>query len=299
MDDVLLAGNLAGGQEDVRILKNRGLVVRVGHEVRGDVALVETHALGELKVKAEAVVVLDGHDAVLTDLVQSLGDLLANLGVGCGDRGGGGDLVLGLHVLGGGDQFLDDGVGGLLDAATQRDRVGAGDNVLQAFVHEGLGQHGGGGGSVARDVVGLLGDFLDQLGADALVRILKIDFLGDGDAIVGDGRCAIGLVEHHIAALRAQSDLHGVGELVETRKHALTSFLVVCNDLCHGCVSSKWLHGTESHLGRGVAADRQLPAVTLTPRVLIGRLALSVPECQHIHEDCAVGLKSSRDPRRP
>jgi hypothetical protein len=116
-------------------------------------------------------------------------------------------------------------------------------------VHEGLGQHGGGGGSVARDVVGLLGDFLDQLGADALVRILKIDFLGDGDAIVGDGRCAIGLVEHHIAALRAQSDLHGVGELVETRKHALTSFLVVCNDLCHGCVSSKWLHGTESHLG--------------------------------------------------
>ncbi|BBA54921.1 hypothetical protein HMPREF3196_00652 [Bifidobacterium bifidum] len=48
-----------------------------------------------------------------------------------------------------------------------------------------------------------------------------------------------------------------------------------------------------------MAADRQLPAVTLTPRVLIGRLALSVPECQHIHEDCAVGLKSSRDPRRP
>ncbi|ERI83123.1 hypothetical protein BIFBIF_01127 [Bifidobacterium bifidum ATCC 29521 = JCM 1255 = DSM 20456] len=24
-----------------------------------------------------------------------------------------------------------------------------------------------------------------------------------------------------------------------------------------------------------------------------------MPECQHIHEDCAVGLKSSRDPRRP
>ena len=80
MDDILLGAELAGGQEDVRILEHGGLVLGVGHEVRSDVALVEAHALGEVKVQAEAVVVLDGHDAILADLVQSLGDLLANLG---------------------------------------------------------------------------------------------------------------------------------------------------------------------------------------------------------------------------
>ncbi len=230
---ILLAGNLAGGQKDVRILEHGGLVVGVGDEVRGDVALVETHALGEIEVQAEAVVVLNGHDAVLADLVQSLCDLLANLGIGCGDRGGRGDLILGLDVLGGRDELLDDRVGGLLNATAQGDRVGAGNHVLQTLVNQRLGQHGGGGGAVAGDVVGLLGDFLDQLGADALVRILEIDLLGDGNTIIGDGGSAIGLVQHHVATLGTQRDLDGVGELVEAREHSLTSFLVVRNDLCH------------------------------------------------------------------
>ena len=90
------------------------------------------------------------------------------------------DLILGLNVLGRCDEFLDDGVGGLLDATTQRDRVGAGGDVLQTLVHQGLGQHGCGGGAVACDVIGLLGDFLDQFGADTLIRIVQIDFLCDG-----------------------------------------------------------------------------------------------------------------------
>ena len=74
------------------ILENGGLVLGVGHEVRSDVALVEAHALGEVKVKTEAVVVLDGHDAILADLVQSFGDLLADFRISGGDRCGGSDL---------------------------------------------------------------------------------------------------------------------------------------------------------------------------------------------------------------
>ena len=234
--DVLLGGDLAGGQQNVRILEHGGLVVSVGDEVRGNVALVETHALGEVEVQTEAVVIFNGHNAILADLVQSLSDLLADLGVSSGDGGGSSNLVLGLNVLGSNDELLDDDLGGLLNAATQRDRVGTGDHVLQTLVNQGLGEHGCGGGTVAGDVVGLLGDFLDQLGADALVRILKVDFLGNGHAIVGDGRSAVGLVEHDIAALRTQGDLDGVGELIETLQHALTGFLIIRNDLCHGCV---------------------------------------------------------------
>ena len=245
--DVLLGGDLAGGQQNVRVFEHCGLVVSVGDEVRGDVALVETHALGEVEVQAEAVVVFNGHNAVLADLVQSLSDLLADLRVSGGDGGGSSDLVLGLDVLGGSDEFLDDDLGGLLDAATQGDRVGAGDHVLQTLVNQGLSEHGCSGGAVTGDVVGLLGDFLDQLGADALVRVFKVDFLGDGHAIVGDGRSAVGLVEHDVAALRAQSDLDGVGELVKALQHALTGFLIIRDDLCHGCVFLQMARYTGYH----------------------------------------------------
>ena len=42
-----------------------------------------------------------------------------------------------------------------------------------------LGEHGRGGGAVAGDVVGLGGDFLDELGAHVLERVVELDFLGD------------------------------------------------------------------------------------------------------------------------
>ena len=157
-------------------------------------------------------------------------------------------------------------------------------------MHQGLGEHGSGRGAIACDVVGLLRDFLDQFGADTLIRLLKIDFLGDGDAIVGDGRSAIGLVEHDIAALRTERDLDGVSELVETREHSLASFLVVCNDLCH--CSSTYGYTVWSSTRCPKYADRQLPVITLGFRVLIGRLALSALECQHRPRYCAVGMKS-------
>ena len=233
MHDVLLRAHLAGGQQDVRLFEHCGLIFGVGHEVRSDIALVETHAFGEVQIQAEAVVVLNGHDAVLANLVKSFGDPLADFRIGGGNRCGSSDLILGLNVLGSCDKLLDDGFGSLLDTTTQSDRVGAGGDVLQAFVHQGLGEHGCGGGTVASDVIGLLGDFLDQFGADALVRVVQVDFLGDGDTIVGDGRSAVGLVEDHVAALRTEGDLDGISELVEAREHSLTSFVVVCNDLCH------------------------------------------------------------------
>ena len=172
-------------------------------------------------------------DAVVADLLEGLGDEGADLLVGGGDRGGRGDLVLGLDVLGVGQETLDDGRDGLVDAAAHGDRVGAGGDVAQTLAHQGLGQDGGGGGAVTRDVVGLLGDLLDELGADLLVGLLELDLLGDGHAVVGDRGGAPLLVEHDVAALGAQGDLDGVGEGVETALHAAAGLLVEGDDLGH------------------------------------------------------------------
>ena len=103
----------------------------------------------------------------------------------------------------------------------------------QALAHQGLGQDGGGGGAVARDVVGLLGDLLDELGADLLVGLLELDLLGDGHAVVGDRGGAPLLVEHDVTALGAQGDLDGVGEGVEAALHAAAGLLVEGDDLGH------------------------------------------------------------------
>ena len=118
-------------------------------------------------------------------------------------------------------QLVDDHFDGLLDAALQLHRVGAGDDVLRALAEDRLGQHGGGGGAVAGDVGGLARHFADHLGAHVLERILQLDFLGDGDAVLGDGGGAELLVEDDVAALGAEGDLDGVGEGVDAAEDRL------------------------------------------------------------------------------
>src|SRR5215207_9084765 len=211
-EQILDVRDLAVDDEDVRVLEDRRLALGVRHEVRRQVPLVEAHALGELELGAEGVRLLDGDDALLADLVDRLGDDRADLGVGGGDGGRGRDLFLGLDLLRGREQLGGDGCDGLLDAALQRDRVCAGGDVAEAFAHERLGEHDRGGGAVTADVIGLLGDLLDELGADLLVRVVELDLLGDRDAVVRDGGGAPLLLEDDVAAPWTEGHLDGVGE---------------------------------------------------------------------------------------
>ena len=146
---------------------------------------------------------------------------------------------------------VDGGLDGGLDALLERHRVGAGGHVAQALAHHRPGQHRGGGGAVTGDVVGLLGDFLDQLGADLLVRVLELDLLGDGDAVVGDRGRAPLLLEHDVAALRAEGDAHGVGELVHARLEGAAGLLVERDDLGHAKCPSVGLALSASRLLTG------------------------------------------------
>ena len=113
-------------------------------------------------------------------------------------------------------EHLGDLVGGRGDArAAAPVGLAPGRDVAQALGDHRLGEHGGGGGAVAGDVVGLGGDGLGQLGAEVLVRVVELDLAGDGDAVVGDGRAAELLVQHDVPAARAEGDLDRVGQLVD------------------------------------------------------------------------------------
>src|SRR5579884_680207 len=231
-------GDLALVDQDVRVLEDGLLALLVGDHVRREVALVELHALGELEGEAEGVVLLDRDDAVLADLVHRLGDQVADRLVLRGDRADLGDGLLGLDRLGGGQQVVGDRLDRRVDAALERDRLRAGRDVAQALTHQRLGQHGRGGGAVARDVVGLGRDLLGELGAEVLVRVLELDLAGDGHAVVGDRRRAELLVDDDVAALRADRHLDRVGERVDAALQLAAGVLVELQHLGHECQAS-------------------------------------------------------------
>ena len=92
--------DLRADEQHVGVVEDGLHALGVGDEVGRDVALVEAHALDEVHLHAEGLALLDGDDAVLADLVDGLGDHLADLGVGRGDGGDLGDLLLVVDVLG-------------------------------------------------------------------------------------------------------------------------------------------------------------------------------------------------------
>src|SRR5690606_5381432 len=222
-------------EEDVRVLEHGLLAVGVRDEVGVQVALVEAHTLGQLELGAEGLSLLDRDDALLADLVDGLGDQRADLRVSGRDRRGRGDLVLGLDLAGVRLKLGDDGRNGLLDTALEAHGVGAGGDVAEALAHERLSEHRSRRRTVTGDVVGLLGDLLDELRTDLLVRVVELDLLSDRHTVVRDRGRAPLLLQNDVAAARAERHLDGVGQLVEAALEAATGLLVESDHLCHVC----------------------------------------------------------------
>src|SRR5205085_1445585 len=209
--------------QDVGVAKLDLHLLRVGDEVGREIAAVELHALDDVQLELEALGLLDRDHAFLADLLHRLGDLLADDGVAVGrDDADLGDLVGTGDRLGARLQIVDHFDDGEIDAALQVHRVHAGGNRLHALADDRLGQHGGGGGAVAGEVIGLRRDLAQHLRAHILELVLQLDLLGDGNAVLGDPRSAEALVEDDVAALGAEGDLHRVGEDVDAAQDALT-----------------------------------------------------------------------------
>src|SRR3954469_19467703 len=219
-------GDLLVGDQDERVVEDSLHPIRVGHEVGRDVAPVELHALGVFLLEAQALAFLDGDDAVLADLVHHLGDDLADFRVRGADGGHGRDLLAVVDRARDPLDLLHDRVDRGLDAALDDHRVGPGGHHAKALGDERLAEHDRRRGAVAGDVVGLGRDFLEELRAHVLERIVELDVPSDGDAVIGDGRRAELLVEDDVPTLRADRDLDGVGEAVDTALERTTSGLV-------------------------------------------------------------------------
>ncbi len=222
--------------QDVGVFEDDLHPVLVGDEVRAEVAPVELHPLDDVDGGLEPLAFFDGDHAVLADPLEGVGQLLADrLVVVGGDRGDLVDLLLG-DGLGLALDVLDDGDDRLVDAPLQGHRIRAGGEGLQAFLEDRLGQDGGGGGAVAGGVGGLRGGLLDELGAHVFIRVGQLDLLGHGHAVLGDGRAAPPLVDHGVAAARAQCAPDGPGQLGDAARQLLAGLLIVGHHLRHGSI---------------------------------------------------------------
>src|SRR5690606_29778563 len=143
-------------QQDKRVFQQGDLLLGVVDEVGREVAAVELHAFHDIQFILQRLAVFDGDHAFLADLVHGVGDDFADGGVAVGGDGTDlGDFLAGGGGLGSLLQFGDQGFNSLVDTALEVHRVHAGGHVLHAFADDGLGQHGGGGGTVTGVVAGL------------------------------------------------------------------------------------------------------------------------------------------------
>src|SRR5580693_250319 len=213
-------GELLLVDQDVGVVEFDAHLVGVGDEVGRDVTAVELHAFDDVEFGFERLGFLNRDHALIADLLHGIGEALADFRIAVGGDGADlGDFLVRGDLLGILDEVGDHGFHGQIDTALQIHRVHAGGNRLGAFLHNRRGQHGRGGGAVAGSIGRLGGYFAHHLGAHVLELVVKLDFLGDGDAVLGDAGGAERLVEHDVAALRTERDLHRVVEDFDAAQH--------------------------------------------------------------------------------
>src|SRR6266536_1054894 len=284
---LLVGRDLGFDDQDVGIVEHCFHSLRVSGEVGRDVALVEAHALGELKLQSEGLALLDGDDAFLADLVHRLGDHVTDRDVASGDGRGGCDLLLGLDILGNLGKLFAHPLNRGLDAPLERHRVGPGGHIAQALANQRLGKHCRRGRAVAGNVIISLRDFLDELCADLLPWILELDLLGNRYTVIGDRWGAPLLLEDDIASLGPKRHLYGIGELIHAAFEAPPGLFIERDHL-----GSHRLQSSRNSFWR--AQTEPMPATddTVRCRSLPGRipgliapippnvLSLSTRECQ-------------------
>src|ERR1039458_941628 len=89
-----------------------------------------------------------------------------------------------------GTQRLDRHACGAVQSALEIYRAGASDDVANAVGENRMRKDGGGAGAVADDIPIPSRSVAKHLGAEVLLGVLEIEFLGDGDAVVANDRRA-------------------------------------------------------------------------------------------------------------
>ena len=236
--DILDCGDLLVCDQDEGIFQVRFHLVHISCHISADIASVKLHAFDQVKLGQHGLGLFDGDDAVLGNLFHSVCDHSADILVTGGNGSDLLDVVLALdgsaHCLDG----FDCCIGGLSHALAQDDGICTCCQVLHTFVDHGLCQNSCGRGAVTCDIVGLGGNFLYELCAHVLERILEFNFLCNGNTIICDRRSAVGLIQNNVSALGSKCDLNCISEFIDTFSKRYACVCAVLKFLCHYLTTS-------------------------------------------------------------
>ena len=231
--NVVDQGDLPVGNEYVRIAHNGFHLVRIRYHVRGNVATVELHAFYGFQRSFHGLGFFYGDHAVITHFFHGIGNQAADFFITGRNGSNLCFFFLGADSLGRLLQFIHQSIGSFLDALLQDHGVGTGHHVLHAFMHNGLGQHRSGGGTIAGDVIGLGGNFTDQGSAHVFKWIFQFNVLGNGHAIIGDGGRTEFLFQDNVTAFGPQCYFYGISQFIDAAFQAATSIFIKFNQFSH------------------------------------------------------------------
>ena len=214
--DILDRGDLLICDQDERIFQICFHLVHISCHVSADIASVKLHTFDQVELGQHGLGLFDSDDAVFGNLFHGIRDHSADILVAGRDGCDLLDVVLALDGSAHSLNCLDSGISCFLHALAQDDGIRACSQVLHTFVDHGLGQNSCGSGAVTCDIVGLGGNFLDELGAHVFKSILELDFLCDGHAVICNSGSAISLVQDNVPALGSQCDLYCISEFIDT-----------------------------------------------------------------------------------
>ena len=237
-EQILHGRNLLVVQENVRIFESDFHAVRVRDEVRREVATVELHTFDNVEDGFSSLGFFDGDDAIVADLFHSVGEEFANFRVVVSrNRCDLGDVFLAVDLDGHLADFLDHSFDSSVHTALDVHRVCTSSDVLEAFASDCLSENGCSRGTVTSSVRSLVSDFLSHLSAEIFVCVFEFDFLSDRNAVLSDVRSTEGACDHDVTALRTESNLNCIGELVNALHEGFASCYIKLQLLCHFCIS--------------------------------------------------------------
>ena len=193
------------GHQDVRIVENDLHPLDIRHHVMRKIASLESHAFDHFQRRLDGRSELDRDDAMVAGALEGFRDDPAELSVIGRDAGDGPKALSAIEAPGRALERLDSLVDSQFKSLDQFHGIGALGKQRKPVLHEEIGEHGGGGGSVPRDFIGLLGDFSENLSAHILEWAFELDLAGDADAVTRDDWCADRAVHHRVHALWDQA----------------------------------------------------------------------------------------------
>ncbi len=132
----------------------------------------------------DGLTLFDGNDTLLADLFHCLSNQVANMCVSVGRNGRDlGNLLAGSDGLCVRGQIRDDLFDSSLGAPPQVHGIATGGNVLDTLCVNSSGKNGGRGGAVTSNLIGLLGNILNETSTEVFKLVLQGNRLGDSDTV--------------------------------------------------------------------------------------------------------------------